>query len=355
MEGSRHPDGTLIDPFILAGLPYPVYVIGPDERIFYVNEAAEQYLNQPRRVLLGRNLAQEFFADADLGPAIVEARRSGRTIRMAGNPATANLYDEASLVPWDGNVTILLRVRGAVERAAADREPVNQVHALSNMAAYLAHEIKNPLAGIRGAAQLLQGSVPARDTRLSQLIIDETDRIKRLVERLEILSDQGPATRAALNLHEILDDAIRLAGAGFAQAHVIERHYDPSLPPIWAHPDLLHQIFLNLLKNAAEATSPPDGKIMVVTSFRHGPQAPLLKGAGVSLPPICVSIQDNGPGPGRKPAEIFRPLLSAKPGGRGLGLALVAKLATELDGNVAFRREGGKTCFDVFLPVADDR
>lgn len=135
----------------------------------------------------------------------------------------------------------------------------------------LAHEIKNPLSGIRGAAQLLESSVPPEDRSLTRLICDETDRIVSLVDRMEIFSDERPVDRTSINIHSVLDHVKAIAQAGFARHLKITESYDPSLPPVFANRDQLVQVFLNLIKNAAEAVGDrADGEIQLTTAYRPG-------------------------------------------------------------------------------------
>ncbi len=198
----------------------------------------------------------------------------------------------------------------------------------------LAHEIKNPLAGIRGAAQLLSHGASAEDAALAQLIVDETDRIRRLIDRVEAFSDERPPSRQAVNIHRILDRVRVLMAAGIGDRLTFRESYDPSLPHAWGDEDQLIQVFLNLVKNAAEAANSRGdgrGEVSISTGYRHNSPST----------PLEVRVQDNGPGVA---------FVTTKVTGAGLGLTLVAKLVADHQGVIDFESEPGRTVFRVLLP-----
>jgi two-component system nitrogen regulation sensor histidine kinase GlnL len=219
----------------------------------------------------------------------------------------------------------------------------------------LAHEIKNPLAGIRGAAQLLKTGVRAEDVPLAELIVEETERIRRLVDRVEALGWDTPVSHQPVNIHAVLDRVKALAANGVADGLVMKDAYDPSLPPTVGDEDQLIQIFLNLVKNAAEAAHARGdgrGEILVSTAYRHGLRLRTGDGQQSKGAPLEVRIQDNGPGvPPELREQLFEPFVSSKANGTGLGLALVAKLVAAHGGMVDFESEPGRTVFHVLLPV----
>jgi two-component system nitrogen regulation sensor histidine kinase GlnL len=223
------------------------------------------------------------------------------------------------------------------------------------MASTLAHEIRNPLLSIRGAAQLLeQATTTSGDRELTRLICDEVDRLKALVDRIELFSDEPTAPREAINVHEVLNHVRKVASVGFARHLRLIERYDPSLPLIDGNRDQLIRLFLNLVKNAAEAAPQTGGEIVLSTAYQHGLRL-TLPGTGnrVHLP-LVVTVTDNGPGiPDEIRPHLFDAFVTTKTNGTGLGLALVAKIAADNGGIVEFDSRPGRTQFRVSLPVAE--
>lgn len=188
---------------------------------------------------------------------------------------------------------------------------------------------------------------------MTRLICEETDRIVALVDRMNLFADEGPMVRGAVNIHEVLDRVAAVAAAGFAQGLAIVKNYDPSLPPVDGHRDLLVQALLNLVKNAAEVVPPGHGRIELRTRYRQGVRLAVPGGGARVDLPLEVSVLDNGPGVSADmAARLFEPFVSSKSNGRGLGLSLVAKVVGDHGGVVEFDSEPGSTVFRLMLPAA---
>lgn len=355
VEGSPVEGGA-----ILNALAAPVLVVGEDNEILYVNAAAEQFLSASRAALLGHSLGQILAEDSPILSLLAAVRRSGRPITEYGvgvetpRVAVENLTVEASpFLEKPGCVVLLIR-RGSIARKL-DRQFTqrNTMRSMTAMAAMLAHEVKNPLSGIRGAAQLLEQDAEPQDRELTRLICDEADRIVALVDGMEMFSDQGPLDPSPVNIHEVLDHVCMLAKSGFASHVSFKESYDPSLPPVAGNRDLLVQVFLNLIKNASEAVPRENGEVRLETRYQQGVRLKLPgSGEHVDLP-LVVSIVDNGGGvPEDLRPHLFEPFVTSKPGGKGLGLAAVAKIVGDLGGVIELESVPRHTVFRVALPTA---
>jgi two-component system nitrogen regulation sensor histidine kinase GlnL len=319
---------------ILLHLGAPVLLIDGVGGIEQANAAAEEYFGASAGVLATRGLP---------APLAALVARPGEVLAhdLGLEVGDRELRADVTLMPvgrWPGWRVMLIAPR------ADAQAPVDSA-AITTVAAQLAHEIKNPLGGIRGAAQLLGADVGPEGRELTQLIQTEVDRVTRLVERLERLADERPLAAEPVNLHEVLQHVCRLT-RGFAPGLLVREVYDPSLPDVLGDREALIQLFLNLVKNAAEAIG-IKGEILLTTAYRHGNRI-----AGRKLP-IVVGVSDNGPGLTQHVSQrLFQPLVTTKPSGGGLGLALVAKIAASHGGAVSHTREGDRTIFRVALAPA---
>ena len=257
-------------------------------------------------------------------------------------------------LPGDrGDVLVVLQERTIAEKIDRQLTHRGAARSVSALAAMLAHEIKNPLSGIRGAAQLLESGLGDEDRALTRLICDETDRIVRLVDRMEAFSDQRPLKREKINIHTVLDHVKQLARSGFARHVRFTENYDPSLPPLAGDHDQLVQVFLNLIKNAAEAIGDaPHGEIELSTAFRPGVSLRMRGQERAVGLPLEFRVRDNGPGvPEEILSHIFDPFVTTKTSGTGLGLALVAKIINDHGGVIECESKPGRTCFRILMPM----
>ena len=350
---------------VLQALPQPILVCGEDRSIVFVNYAAEAFFGASQSVL-SRQRLDDLIAFASPIIALMQAvadRRGPMTeyrVRVGSSRFTEGQDDRivdvfaTPLSDSDGRIALLFQERTMADKI--DRQLVSRgaARSVTGLASMLAHEIKNPLSGIRGAAQLLEQSVTPDELPLARLVRDEVDRIVDLIDRVEVFGDDRPVEREPINIHVILDRVKLLARSGVARGITFHEEYDPSLPPVAGNRDQLIQVFLNLVKNAAEAlerTAKPEIKFS--TAFRPGIRIS-VQGVSerISLP-IEIIIEDNGPGvPPDMVPILFDPFVTTKSNGSGLGLALVAKIVGDHGGVLDMDSRPGRTRFRILLPVA---
>jgi two-component system nitrogen regulation sensor histidine kinase GlnL len=347
---------------VVDALPNPLIVIDEDERICLANVAAENYFQSSSNILLRHRLRDLVPFSSPVFGAVAQARALSGVVNeysvAVGTPRLGGerLVDIQAAVMNDEPRFVIVML---LERSMAlkiDRQLTSRgaARSVSGMASMLAHEIKNPLAGIRGAAQLLEPALGAEDRALSRLICDETDRIRDLVDQMEVFSDERPLEKKPVNIHAVLERVKQLTVAGMGQGVSVREDYDPSLPPVLGNKDQLVQVFLNLAKNAAEAIRQGGeaGEILFTTAFRPGIRLTVPGTTERMTLPLEVCVHDTGPGvPEELRPNIFDPFVTTKPGGKGLGLALVAKIVRDHGGIIeCVGRERGTT-FRVLLPM----
>jgi len=363
-DGHAPPDSGSIAGDLLDGLPHPVLLLGDKNKIEFANAPAENFFRSSATLLQRQTLDDIIAFGSPLLALIDYVRRTGAKVNEYGvdlgsikdaNRTLVDVYG-GPFAEADGKIMVMLQQRTMahmIERQLTHRGAARSV---SGLAAVLAHEIKNPLSGIRGAAQLLESSLSDEDRQLTRLICDESDRICNLVDRMEVFGDERPLEREPVNIHDVLDHVKKIAEAGFARNIKPVENYDPSLPAIPGSRDKLIQTFLNLVKNAAEAIGAErrDGQITLSTAFRPGVRLSSPGSAARVSLPLQIEIEDNGPGiPADLKAHLFEPFVTTKTSGSGLGLALVAKFVGDHGGSIECDSIPRGTIFRVLMPTHD--
>lgn len=342
-----------------SSLPVPTIVIGPGDDIVDINSAAEGFFNASAKSMRGQPLWDQLAVDAPLEDSLARARQNGTPLFVndvdVGSGHRAPLQCALQIAPLqgaDGHMVMMVSPRELAGRMTQNHSVKSAAKSAIGMAEMLAHEIKNPLAGITGAAQLLSMNLGKDDLELTDLIVAESRRIVKLLEQVEQFGNLSPPDLRPVNIHDVLDRARRSALLGFGAHMKIVEDYDPSLPLAYGDPDQLLQVVLNLLKNASEAAGDAGGTIRLHSFFEHSFRLRRADGTGQSLP-LQVEIIDDGPGlPDSIAADIFDPFVSGKENGTGLGLALVSKIISDHGGWISVTSTPGRTVFRLSLSRA---
>jgi two-component system, NtrC family, nitrogen regulation sensor histidine kinase GlnL len=342
---------------LLGAVPFPMLVVDVSNFVIFANEAAEAFFGKSRRRIVGEDVAKLLvFASDRLNSAIAagESDISAQNMRFLTHGAQAN-YADLSISPLSGQPDLRLMI--LVPRQS-DRDQIGEQgdsgdQQAMGAPAILGHEIKNPLAGIKGAAQLLAKRIEPSQIALTDLIVTEVDRIARLLDQMQNLGRAMPGALGPENIHELIERAIRSLRAANAVMPSIDINYDPSLPDVKIEPDAMVQVLINLIQNAIDALHDAENpQIGIHTRFVMGAA---LRGGTAERLPVEVSIADNGPGIAQHiERELFSPFVTTKREGQGLGLAIVRKYLAQMNSRISVERDAkaGQTIFRMFLPVA---
>lgn len=339
-------------------LPVPALLLGGDDTILDSNPAAESFLNLSSKALTGANVWEKVMIDAPMEEAFERARKYKTSLFVndidVGSGERPPMQCNIQFSPLQGTddqMVMMISPREIASRMTINTSSGKAAKSAIGMAEMLAHEIKNPLAGITGAAQLLSMNLNSEDQEMTDLIVDECRRIVKLLEQVEQFGNLRPPVAKPVNIHDILDRARQSASIGFGAHMMFVEDYDPSLPQTMADADQLLQVFLNLLKNASEAGS-TGGTIRLRTFYDPSLRVRRPDGTHARLP-LQIEVIDDGPGlPPEIAADVFEPFVSGRENGTGLGLALVSKLIADVGGWISVDSVPGRTLFRISLPLA---
>jgi len=338
-------------------LPVPALLLNANDTIAESNPAAESFLNLSAKSLKDAPVWDKVMINAPIEDAFARASSNRSSLFVNDvdvssgerTPLQCNIQF-APLTDGGDQMLMIFEPREMATRLNKNAQSVRAAKSAIGMAEMLAHEIKNPLAGITGAAQLLSMTLSNGDRELTDLIVEESHRIVKLLEQVEQFGNLQPPIKKPVNIHDVLDRARQSASVGFGAHMMMIEDYDPSLPPTFADSDQLLQVFLNLLKNASEAGG-PGGSITLHTFYEPSLRLQREDGSGARLP-LQIEIIDDGPGlPPEIASDVFEPFISGKENGTGLGLALVSKLIADVGGWISVDSIPGRTVFRVSLPI----
>jgi two-component system nitrogen regulation sensor histidine kinase GlnL len=361
LRSNAPPEESGLDPArILESLPQVILAVDGAFAIRYVNIKAEEFFCASSAALLNTSLMDLIPGDSPVFSLIAQVLHSAAPVVDHGlvlhgrRLGQHDVLIQVTPLGYPPDIAVLaFQERSIAERLDRQWSQRGAVRSARAMAAMLGHEIRNPLSGIRGAAQLLEQGASTNDRELTRLICDEADRIKALIDRMEVFSDDIPLSREPVNIHTVLEKVRKVASAGYARHATFVEHYDPSLPFVLGNREQLVRLFTNLVKNAAEAITGGHGSITLSTAYQSGLRLRPPNGTGRAHLPLVVSVEDDGDGvPESIRPHIFDAFVSGKQTGTGLGLALVAKIVDEHGGMIELESLPQRTIFRVFLPMA---
>ena len=343
---------------VLESFPDIILIIDKENKVLFVNSAAEDFLYLSRGKILGKRLDKFFFKDSPLFDLLKKVKSHSDVIRdeefyLASIRSKKNLFSAqvSGVTNYPGVRVIRLQEKAITKEISQRFQSIHAGQSLSVMSKVFAHEIKNPLSGIRGAAQLLEDKIPGEDLDLTKMIRDEVDRICRLVDKIDVFNGDYFFLKSELNIHKILEHVKTISLNGFAKRIIFEKNYDPSLPAIAGHEDQLIQAFLNLIKNSSEALGNKEGRILLKTLYSH-PSRTASNGSAYDDLPIVVEIHDNGSGISKAILNsMFDPFITTKKTGSGLGLSVASKIISDHGGTIEFTSKPGETICSVRFPI----
>ena len=344
---------------VLASLPNPLFILDSDNCFVFLNQAAEMFFRSSQVILSGLPLENLVPSDANLFSLLRRARDQNLSVGDQGlelaGPKLGLRVVNVQITPFGEmppRLLVTLEERALAERLRGQTLFRGAARSISAMAALLAHEVKNPLAGIKGAAQLLDSGLGDEDRALTRMIVEESDRVAALLDRMEGFAGGASLVLSPVNIHEVLDHCLGVASASYGAHLFLRRNYDPSLPLVNGHRDLLIQAFINIIKNASEATD-DQAELIIKTSYSQGRRLSLAASDGGLHLPVQVDLIDNGRGiPSDIRDHLFEPFVSGSSGGSGLGLTMVASVVADHGGMIEVDSAPGRTVFRMNFPVA---
>jgi two-component system nitrogen regulation sensor histidine kinase GlnL len=357
MPSTDHPAFPLLADDLLQAHPVPTFLISANNHIAFVNQAAEQLANVGRSALVGRPLFSVLHLEDGQRQRLETLDRRAylaHAVSMDIGQSRGIVADlhMVSIGEAGHQLLTLNPVIGTGELLAIGNRGSGRSAAAA--ASILAHEIKNPLAGIRGAAQLIARQPEVDVDRFTNLICTEVDRIAALIDRMQMFSRGQPLPCEPVNIYPAVQQVIDSVRAAHGEQIDLIEQFDPSIPQAFANHDAIVQILMNLVGNAVEALAQrPFATIRIITSYRHGLLIEQGDARARVAVPIEICVSDNGPGINPELGEaVFEPFVTTKRDGQGLGLALVARLARDMGGAVQYRRAENWSQFRVHLPAA---